>query len=159
EIEGVNVFPSAIASVNKKDTAILSRILHERSVLDVLPADIAFYYGQLTNENQQHNLPDELHLYAIKTRGEPAILQNRDIARAEAGTMEIYIKFDNNGTAKLAALTRENIQRYLAIILDDEVVMTPRIYHSITNGRMSLQGNFSLGEAVELADRLTTNYL
>jgi preprotein translocase subunit SecD len=160
EINGRNVFPAALGSVNKKDTVLLNLILNQPAVLQDLPADLQFHYGTLTDDNQILNTPDDLRLYGIKTRGQKALLQNTDIEKAEAefdsytGQPEIQIKFDNNGKAKWARMTNDNVDRYLAIILDDLVITAPRVNSPITGGRASLRGRFTREEAIALALQL-----
>ncbi len=160
EIDGDEVYPPAIGAINKKDTAVLNRILHEPKVLNAIPEDVQFSFGKLTDENQLLNTPDDLHLYAIRTRDETAI-HNDDIESAEAvhdnynGT-GITIKFDNTGTAKWAKLTSENVGRYLAITLDDLVVSTPRVYSPVTGGWATFSFLHAEIDASGLAKQLTT---
>jgi len=165
EKEGHVEYPAAIAAVNKKDTAVLSRILHHFIVVNVLPADLNFCYGILTDDNIIQNIPDDLYLYAIRTRGEKARLRNNDIEDAmvkndfEFERPEILFLFTNKGKAKWASMTRENIGRYLVIILDETVIAAPRIYRTNEAGRARLQTRFSTEEAGKLANQLKTGML
>ena len=55
------------------------------------------------------------------------------------------------GSKLLADYTSENIGKYLAIVLDKEVICTPRIQSQVTNGEVPVAGYFTLEQAGELA--------
>jgi SecD/SecF fusion protein len=67
---------------------------------------------------------------------------------------EIYMNFDATGADLFANITKANVGRQLAIILDGEVYSAPRINGPITQGRASITGDYDLREAMELANVL-----
>jgi preprotein translocase subunit SecD len=87
-------------------------------------------------------------------------LTNADIAWAEmqvdpiSSRPSVLVHFTPVGTDKLAALTKQNIGRRMAIILDGRVLATPLITSEIGDGRATLQGFKSAGEAQWVADSL-----
>ncbi|MFW5857118.1 MAG: protein translocase subunit SecD, partial [Planctomycetota bacterium] len=67
------------------------------------------------------------------------------------GFFTVNIRFDLEGGNRFARLTRDNVGRRLAIILDGELRSAPVVREPILNGRCEISGNFSEGEASELA--------
>ena len=82
---------------------------------------------------------------SIETRSQPYLLKTdtdlggqnlRDasIRMDEYGKPEVNMTFDGDGTRKFAQLTRENINKQMAIVLDDVVYSAPNIQSEIPNG-------------------------
>jgi hypothetical protein len=156
EVNGQNIYPAAIGSVNKNDTVTLNRFLKDPGLLKALPPDIRFYYGRLTSDIQILNTPNDLHLYAIRTGGQPALLQNENIETAEfVEAAGIRIKFDNAGRTRWAKMTGDNIGRYLAVILDDMVLLAPYVADQLTGSYVTLYGKFTADEMFNLPQQLT----
>ena len=63
----------------------------------------------------------------------------------------VAITFDRVGARIFERVTRENVQKRLAIILDDNVYSAPSIRERIAGGSASITGSFSLNEATDLA--------
>jgi SecD/SecF fusion protein len=67
---------------------------------------------------------------------------------------QIILVFDSRGDTIFADLTRRNVGRQLAIVLDGEIYSAPVIRSAITGGRASIEGDFTLTEAYQLANVL-----
>lgn len=84
-------------------------------------------------------------------------------ARVEWSTMEVnpFVSFslDSQGARRFARVTKENIKRRLAIVLDGKVKSAPSIESEIPAGRGQITGNFSEDEAADLALVLRTGAL
>jgi hypothetical protein len=159
EIGGKNVFPPAVGSVNKKDTAILNRILEQTAVLQAVPEDLQFYYGILTLESAARNTPDDIYLYAIRSSGEKATIQNGDIERAELQYNSndqpvILLSLNDRGAGKWAAILNKIKGRYIAVTLDRVVASVAIIHNTISNRWLVLNGMFIKEDAVAWADQL-----
>ena len=63
----------------------------------------------------------------------------------------VNFKLDNIGSRKFALASKENVGRYLAIVLDKDVVSSPIIREAIVTGSGQISGNFTTQEANELA--------
>ena len=74
-------------------------------------------------------------------------------------SVAIGFKMNTSGAKKFAEITRQNIGRLLAIILDDKVLMAPMIQTQISGGNGSITGNFSVQEANDLAILLRSGSL
>lgn len=67
---------------------------------------------------------------------------------------EIGLTFSSSGKTKFAAVTAQNINRQLAIIVDGQVVIAPKILEPIHNGEAMLTGSFSKEEAKEIIRKI-----
>ncbi|ADM10124.1 hypothetical protein PB2503_10364 [Parvularcula bermudensis HTCC2503] len=70
---------------------------------------------------------------------------------ADGPGFQVNFGFDNRGARRFGNVTRENIGRQFAIVLDDTVISAPRIQSAITGGSGRITGSFSPEEAQELA--------
>ena len=81
------------------------------------------------------------------------------VLSSETGQPVVTFKLDSTGAKQFASMTRENIGRVLAIVLDDKVVTAPVINSVIPGGRGEITGNFTLPEAHNVALMLRTGAL
>jgi protein-export membrane protein SecD len=63
----------------------------------------------------------------------------------------VSFRFNTKGAERFARLTRENVGKPFAIVLDDEVVSYPRINEPILGGSGQISGNFTTQESTDLA--------
>lgn len=73
------------------------------------------------------------------------------VGRDELQRVEVMLSFTSEGTRTFGKITRENVHRRLAIILDGIIYSAPEIQEAITGGRASITGGFSIEEARQLA--------
>jgi len=76
-----------------------------------------------------------------------------------AGTPSVSIEFDEEGASKFAALTKKNLGKQLAILLDNQVVSAPVVQEEITGGSARITGEFTIDEAKNLAIQLNAGAL
>lgn len=95
----------------------------------------------------------------------PAALSGSDLKKAQVtfqtqdSLPAVAIEFNEEGTKKFAQITKENIGKPLAILLDGYPITMPNIESEIPNGNAIISGNFSLDEAKELAIKLNAGAL
>jgi protein-export membrane protein SecD len=70
----------------------------------------------------------------------------------------IMLKFDEAGKNAFAKITADNVGRQLAIVLNNKLISAPRINESIPGGYASLQGNFDIHDAMNLANVLESPF-
>ncbi|MFO8001744.1 MAG: protein translocase subunit SecD, partial [Marinilabilia sp.] len=114
--------------------------------------------------NQQFSENDELYqLVAIKVTshdGQPplsgdAITGARSrTSQQQGGNYEIEMSMNSEGAKTWARLTKANIQKSIAIVLDGYVYSFPTVQNEITGGRSSITGDFTPEEAKDLANVL-----
>ncbi len=71
-----------------------------------------------------------------------------------SGAAEISVEFSPEGRELFAAVTKENINKRLAIVLDGHLYSAPRIRSEITGGKAQITGSFTDAEASELAAKI-----
>jgi len=71
----------------------------------------------------------------------------------------VSFRFSANGTRRFAEITRENIGRPFAIVLDNEVLSAPIIREPITGGSGQISGNFTVEDANTVAMLLRSGTL
>lgn len=70
---------------------------------------------------------------------------------SQTGEWVVNFTFDGVGTRRFADVTRNNVGRPFAIVLDDKVITAPVIREPITGGRGQISGSFNAQSANELA--------
>ncbi|WJY18631.1 protein translocase subunit SecD [Alteriqipengyuania flavescens] len=71
----------------------------------------------------------------------------------------VNIQFDGQGGAQFARLSRENVGRRFAIILDDKIISAPSFEEPILGGAARISGNFTVDSANALAISLNSGAL
>ncbi|MEO1656804.1 MAG: protein translocase subunit SecD [Pseudomonadota bacterium] len=69
----------------------------------------------------------------------------------DGGGFQVNFAFDNRGQRRFADVTRENIGRRFAIVLDEQIISAPTIQTPILGGSGRITGRFSPEEATELS--------
>jgi preprotein translocase subunit SecD len=70
---------------------------------------------------------------------------------AQNGEWVVNFKFNSVGASRFAAITRENVGKPFAVVLDDKVITAPVIREPILGGSGQISGNFTAVTANELA--------
>lgn len=146
-----------IGVVQVSDTAKVNEYLQRPQVKVIFPNDLRFYWSHKPlKENPTH-----IHLYAIKsTRDGNPSLSGRYVNDARmafgqfANEAEVHMSMNAEGAKRWANLTRENVNRCLAIVLDGYVVSAPVVRGEIKGGSSTISGNFDQTEATDLANIL-----
>jgi len=91
---------------------------------------------------------------------QPSVITGKDLARADVAfdpttsAPQVSLTFNAEGAAKFADVTKNNIGKALAIILDGSPISTPVIRDQITDGKAVINGNFTPQQAQELVRNL-----
>lgn len=111
---------------------------------------------QLRNNPSLKREELEKNLIKLSDLG-PALLSGSDLASARAsfepgtGRPIVELSFKPEGAQKFADITRQNVGRRLAIVLDDKVYTAPNINQAITGGNAIITGLSGLEEASDIA--------
>ncbi len=73
---------------------------------------------------------------------------------ASSGAPEINLEFSEEGKELFAAVTKENLNKRLAIVLDGQVYSAPVIRSEISGGKAQITGSFTEQEANALAAKI-----
>lgn len=87
------------------------------------------------------------------------ILTGKDLKKAEVGFDQmniprVLIEFDKTGAKKFAKFTTQNVGKPLGIYLDGKLISNPEVREPIIGGKGEISGNFTVKEAIELANLL-----
>lgn len=151
---------------NLKDTSQINRILKREDVRSIIPATMKFLWAIKPVKNQDPSDSEEiLELYSIKTsRGGKAPLTGEVITDArqdidQRSSPSISMNMNATGAKKWKKLTASNINRRIAIVLDNYVYSAPNVQGEIPNGSSQITGNFTLEEAQDMANILKAGAL
>jgi SecD/SecF fusion protein len=79
------------------------------------------------------------------------LLDARPGSDQQSGSWVVNFEFDSAGARRFAEITRANVGRPFAIVLDGKVISAPVIREPITGGRGQISGNFTTQSANDLA--------
>jgi len=155
--QGQPVRGSVVGIVNLRDTSKVNEIFRRPQIRNLFPGEMKFYWSQKPVEGNE----TFVQLHALKTsREKGASLSGRYITDANMafgqfkGEAEVHMSMNAEGAKRWANLTRENVGRCLAIVLDDAVVSAPVVNSEIKGGSSTITGNFTQTEATDLANIL-----
>jgi len=156
------IAPGPIVGVASRfDMAKVDSLLNMRQVKQVLPNNVMFRWSvKATDETEQF-----FQLYALKVTnrdGSPALSgdvvtdANADFAQGmmSRGGQEVHMTMNAEGAKEWARLTKENVNRSIAIVLDEMVYSAPNVLGEISGGTSQITGDFSVEEAKDLANVL-----
>ena len=154
---------SVFGQVHYKDTAKVNQYLKLAMQRNLFPRNFKYFWSALPIQNPTTKKPTdyfEIHAIKITSRDGRAPLTGDVITRAEnqynQNTAEAYVSMDMNaeGTRIWARLTRENVGKIVAVVMDDYVYSNPRVNEEIPTGSSQITGNFTAKEAEDLANLL-----
>ena len=143
-----------------KDTARVNGYLAMNQIKSLFPRELRFYWSQNPHKWDPTHTLYELHAIKITTRDGRAPLTGDVVTGARPSTgvtgSDIKVDFSMNGEgAKIwQRMTRDNIGRCIAVVLDDYVRSYPRVQNEIAGGNTEITGDFTLEEAEDLANIL-----
>lgn len=147
------------------DTARINAVLRDEEVKAVIPVDMKFLWEAKANGERQ-GFENHFGLVAIKTnREDKAPLEGDAVTEArqdyEPGTTNAMVNMTMNseGAKTWSRLTRDNVGKSIAIVLDNQVQSYPTVQGMISGGRSQISGNFSVEEAKDLANLLKAGAL
>jgi SecD/SecF fusion protein len=162
--KGQTSYSAAIGTVAATDTALVRSYLAAEHVKNNFPADLVWMYGMPVSAQAKKS--DRLPLYAIKTFGrDNAKLEGEVITDASqdydptTGEVQVEMKMNNTGTRIWGEMTKANIGKPIAIVLDNIVYSAPNVRQAIENGVSSISGGFTVEEANDLANILKAGKL
>ncbi len=153
------LFPGpAVGIAHSKDTARVNNILAREQIQSIFPRDLKFRW----TANSVDEAGNYFRLIALKvsTRDGQAPLDGDVItdARQDFDQMgsnpEVAMSMNSEGAKTWQRMTKENIGKSIAIVLDGYVRSFPTVQNEISGGRSSITGLESIEEAKDLANIL-----
>lgn len=160
-LQGAGQGEAALAYVAIKDTALLNSNLELAK--DIFPTDVKFAYGiaPKTETGRAAFVP----LYGLKLReGDKAPLEGNDVEESmisydERSRPAVSLRMTKQGTKKWGDLTSANVNKPIAIVLDNVVYSAPNVINPILDGNSQISGSFTVEEASDLANILQSGQL
>lgn len=149
---------NGIGNVKLSDTAVVNKILNAKIAKEIRPANIKyteFMWGYKPEANDQ----DHLVLYAIRSNINhkapvDGAVESARVNYDELGRVVVDMQMDSKGSKDWKTLTGKNVNKPVAVTLDNVVYTAPNVMNEIPNGRTQISGNFSQQEAQDLVDVL-----
>ena len=141
------------------DTAEINRILNSPEAKAIIPRDLKFLWGvkPVSESNSQYF---ELYLIKSDNKGGQCDLSGDVVTEAKAdfrqmdGSPIVSMAMNSEGARRWASLTKQNVGRGIAIVLDGYVYSAPNVSGEIPNGRSEISGNFTVEDTQDLANVL-----
>ena len=148
-----------VGYANYKDTAEVNKYLNMKAIKSDLPKDLKLKWGVAPVSFDPK--AQTFELYAIKSteRNGKAPLEGDVVVDAtdefdQYGHPAVSMVMNTDGARRWAQLTKQNIGRSIAIVLDGYVYSAPNVSNEITGGRSQITGHFTPEEAKDLANVL-----
>lgn len=149
--EGEPLPSCLIGLVNEKDTSQLNSLLKMNEIAELFPYNLKFFWSRYPYKYDESKKLYELHAIKVTTRDGKAPIEGDVIAsaKAEKKGSEAVLGFSMNleGAKMWSRMTKENIDRCIAVIIDGYVRSYPRVMNEITEGKTEITGDFSMAEA------------
>ena len=144
-----------IGTVHVQDTAAVNAIMHSAEARRLLPTNLkACWSVKALDEKGRF-----FNLVALKTnQGRPAL--GGDVVVDASSDYEnlqgnvVSMTMNDTGARQWARVTQQNLNKSVAIVLDDQVYSYPNVNSVIEGGRSQITGNFTPEEAKDLANVL-----
>lgn len=158
-----NPFISLLRDVGRGEVAVpaknvraVERILNNLEVQKIIPPDAKFAWSK-----KPEQVADEQYYYLFLVKKDPelngALLTDARQQLASGagltrqGEWTVTMQLNDEGTKVFSRVTGANVNKRLAIMLDNNVVMAPNIKERIPSGSASIEGNMDANEAKDLA--------
>jgi SecD/SecF fusion protein len=163
--EGQPLPTSMVGLASSKDTAKVNSYLKMNQIKALFPRDLRFMWSQNPYKYDPTKTMYELHAIKVTTRdGRPpldgdVITSARTSSGITGSSVEVNMTMNAEGAKTWARMTRENIGRSLAVVLDGYVRSYPTVQNEITGGSTEITGDFTIEEADDLANILKSGKL
>ena len=148
-----------VGAANKRDMAEIDELLASPEAKEVLPSDLRLKWGVKGMGEDANANTYELYAIKVTERNGHAPLEGDVVTDAsdsfdQAGRPCVSMKMNVDGARRWAALTKANLKRSIAIVLDDNVYSAPTVQSEITGGNSEITGHFTTEDTRDLANVL-----
>ena len=152
---------SVVGYASARDTAEVNKIIYSDVASQVLPADLKLIWSAKAVEFDKTETIFELHAIKVTEPSGKAPLEGNVITNARDGFDQmghpcVTMQMNSDGARRWAQLTKANIGRAVAIVLDNTVYSAPRVNSEISGGNSEITGNFTIEETKDLANTLNS---
>lgn len=151
---------SLVGYASARDTAEVNKIIYSALAKQILPADCRLLWSAKPADGIQAKNIYELHAIKVTTTNGRAPIEGDVVIDAKdqfnnlTGSPEVSMTMNSDGARRWAALTKANVGKAIAIVLDGTVYSAPRVSGEISGGQSSISGNFTIEDTKDLANTL-----
>ena len=152
--------PSVVGYASIRDTANINKIIYSELAKQVLPTDLKLLWSAKPADGISAKNIFELHALKITTTNGRAPLEGGVVTEASdqfnhlTGQPEVSMTMNSEGARRWAELTKANVGKAIAIVLDGVVYSAPRVNGEISGGQSSISGHFTVEDTKDLANTL-----
>lgn len=150
---------SIVGYANVRDTAAINKLIYSHLAKQVLPSDLRLLWSAKPADGLNQKNVFELHALKITTSDGRPVLEGDVVTDAkdqfdQYGKPEASMSMNSEGAREWSAITKANLGKAVAIVLDGVVYTAPRINSQIDGGQSSISGNFTIEDTKDLANTL-----
>jgi len=151
---------SIVGYASVRDTAAVNKIIYSQLAKQVLPSDLRLLWSAKPADGIQAKNIYELHAIKVTSANGRAPIEGDVVTDAKdqfnnvSGQPEVSMTMNSDGARRWAALTKANVGKAIAIVLDGTVYSAPRVNGEISGGQSSISGNFTIEDTKDLANTL-----
>ncbi len=139
-----------------KDTAAINAMVNSEAAKSILPADLKLAWGVKNASGMKANV---FELYALRANNGQPSMQGDVIADAKDEFDQnhrpiVSMTMTTSGARDWATLTKKNLKKCVAIVLDGYVYSAPVVQNEITGDNSQISGNFTTDDTRDLANVL-----
>ena len=151
----------SIGYVSLEDKEKVDKIIRRKDIVSLFPEDLKFMWSANPEKIAANSKETKYVLYAVKfPESGKALVGGKDVKNASkgldqnSGAVTVDLTMTVEGSDKWAQMTSDNVNKFVAITMDDVVYSAPRVNEAITGGNTQISGSFSIEEAEDLAGLL-----
>lgn len=150
---------SLVGYANVRDTAAINKIIYSAVAKQVLPQDLRLMWGAKPADGLKVKNVYELYALKVTTSNGRAPLEGDVITNAkdefdQFNNPVVSMSMNTEGARQWANMTKANIGKAIAIVLDGVVYSAPRVNGEIDGGNSQISGNFTIEDTKDLANTL-----
>ncbi len=151
---------SIVGYAHVRDTAAINKVIYSEEAKRILPSDVKLMWSAKPTDGLSAKNIYELHALKVTQSNGRAPLEGdvitdaRDEFNSVTGRPTVNMEMNSDGARRWAALTKANVGRAIAIVLDGVVYSAPRVNSEITGGSSEISGNFTIEDTKDLANTL-----
>ena len=151
---------SIVGYAHVRDTAAIDKIINSEEAKRILPSDVKLMWSAKPTDGLSAKNIYELHALKVTQSNGRAPLEGdvvtdaRDEFNSVTGRPTVNMTMNSDGARRWASLTKANVGRAIAIVLDGVVYSAPRVNGEITGGSSEISGNFTIEDTKDLANTL-----
>ena len=148
-----------VGFAHKRDMQAIEEMLATPEAKELLPSDLQLKWGVKGIGDGANSDIYELYAIRVTERNGRAPLEGDVITSAkddydQYGKPCVEMHMNVDGARRWAALTKANLHRSVAIVLDNNVYSAPNVQVEITDGISQITGNFTAEDTRDLANVL-----